>query len=62
MMRIPLCFYCKHYDEEKSRQHEWKCFCKAYPEGIPQMKHDGDPIECANGMGFEEIEWQNESL
>ena len=50
MIKIPLCFMCKYYEEGDR--------CKAYPDGLKDEDFklwEDKEIECSNGIFFEPI-------
>lgn len=50
MIRIPVCFNCKNYDDNTDS-------CPAYPEGIPGevlFNKQIDDEECGKGFFYEE--------
>ena len=59
MIRIPVCFSCKHYDFEN------KYTCEAFPDGIKfnLSEKRRDENECASGIHFEErTDWDVSSI
>ena len=52
----PICFECKHFDEDKHDKGDW--VCAAYPKGIPEkiIYSETDhtkPYKGDNGIQFE---------
>ena len=51
MIKIPLCFMCKHYKEGD--------VCKAHPDGLTGEDFklcEDKAAECGNGISFEPID------
>lgn len=54
MIRIPVCFSCKHFIADYSEKGVYKC--KAFPEGIPETVFMSsirdDKKGCTNGYRY----------
>lgn len=62
MIKIPVCARCRNFlcsrklegiFDEYGREKVLN-ICRAYPEGIPEIKWNEDKEECANGYCFED--------
>lgn len=63
MIRIPVCFSCKHFIADYSEKGVYKC--RAFPEGIPDNVFDnkvhGDEHDCTDGYSYVERTYKRQA-